>query len=161
MDEHELVQRVTEALQEQGGKDEVLAAGIFFPRGHTGAMFAGGLAGDSLTSSLGGLADSVGTVGGALAGAHVNDAASGLPERIVVAVTASAVLGFDTVLDHGRRPTRLVFALARERLKVKVHPRVNVRILELEDSETGASVQLEGSRMPPLHVRDVIRELHG
>ena len=113
MDEQELVQRVTEMLREQGGTDEVLAAGIFFPRGHTGAMFAGGFVGDGLTSSLGNLADSVGTVGGALAGAKAHDAASGLPERMIVAVTSVAVLGFDTVLDHGRRPTRLIFALAR------------------------------------------------
>jgi hypothetical protein len=161
VDEQELVQRVTEVLREQGGTDEVLAAGIFFPRGHTGAMFAGGFVGDGLTSSLGNLADSVGTVGGALAGAKAHDAASGLPERIIVAVTSAAVLGFDSVLDHGRRPTQLVFALPRERLEVTVHPRVNVRILELSDSESGASVQLEGSRMPPLHVKDVIRELDG
>jgi hypothetical protein len=161
MDEQELVQRVTELLREQGGTDDVLAAGIFFPRGHTGAMFAGGFVGDGLTSSLGNLADSVGTVGGALAGAKAHDAASGLPERMIVAVTPAAVLGFDTVLDHGRRPTRLIFALARAGLEVKVHPRVNVRILELAASGTGATVQLEGSRMPPLHVRDVIRELHG
>ncbi len=161
MDEQELVERVDEALAEQGVEEEVLAAGIFFPRGHTGGMFAGGLLGDSVGGALGGLGSSVGTAGGAIAGGRAHDAASGLPERMVVAVTRSAVLGFDSARDHGRRPTRLLFNIPREHLTPKVHQRVNVRILELVDDETGASVQLEGSRVPTLHTGDVIRALSG
>ena len=161
MDEHELVERVGEALAEQGVDDDVLAAGIFFPRGHTGGMFAGGLVGDSVGGALGGLGSSVGAAGGAIAGGRAHDAASGLPERMVVAVTRSAVFGFDSERDHGRRPTRLLLNLPRERVTPKVHQRVNVRILELVDDETGASVQLEGSRVPTLHTGDVIRALCG
>jgi hypothetical protein len=159
MSEQELVERVHETLAESGLEEEVLAAGIFFPRGHTGGMFAGGLAGDSLGGTLGGPASSVGTAGGAIAGGHAVDAASGLPERIIVAVTPSAVLGFDSTRDHGRRPTELVFNLPRTGLTHKVHQRVNVRILELVDDATGASVQLEGSRVPTLHTGDVFKAL--
>jgi hypothetical protein len=161
VDEHELVQRVGEVLAEQGVREDVVAAGIFFPRGHTGAMFAGGLAGDELGGSLGELGGSVGTAGGAIAGGRAHDAASGLPDRMVVAVTPSEVLGFDSVRDHGRRPTGLVFRVPRERLTSKVHQRVNVRVLELVDDATGASVELEGSRVPTLHTGDVLKALHG
>jgi hypothetical protein len=159
MTDEELVRRVGEVLAENGVDADVLAAGMFFPRGHSGSMFAGGLAGDSAGGSSGGIGGSVGTAGGALAGAKVNDAASGLPERIVVAVTDSTVFGFDSVRDHGRRPKEVLFELPRERLTSKVHQRVNVRILELVDNTTGASVQLEGSRVPTLHTGDVFKVL--
>ncbi len=158
MSEQELIQRVQEALARQGVEDEVLAAGIFFPRGHTGAMFAGGSAGDGLTDRPGGLASGVGTAGGAIAGGHALDAASGLPERTIVAVTESAVFGFDSERAHGRTPTRLVVALPRAGLTTQVHQRVNVRILELQDA-SGASVQLEGNRVPTLHTAGVFKAL--
>ena len=160
MNEEELVQRVGETLAEQGVQEEVLAAGVFFPRGHTGSMFVGGFAGDAAGGALGDLASSIGTAGGAIAGGKAHDAASGLPERIVVAVTSSAVLGFDSVRDHGR-PTEIIFNLARAGLTTKVHQRVNVRVLELIDDATGASVELEGSRVPTLHTGDVFKALHG
>ena len=79
---------------------------------------------------------------------------------MVVAVTPTAVLGFDSVRDHGRRPTGLLFRLPRERLSSRVHQRVNVRILELVDDATGATVELEGSRIPTLHTGDVLKALH-
>jgi hypothetical protein len=42
MKEAHMVEAVQEALGRLGIDDEVVAAGMFFPRGHTGAMFAGG-----------------------------------------------------------------------------------------------------------------------
>ncbi len=41
-----------------------------------------------------------------------------------------------------------------------MHQRVNVRVLELVDRASGASVQLEGNRIPTLHTGDVIKALH-
>ena len=158
MKEQELVDRVAGLLGEHGVHEQVLAAGIFNPRGHSGAMFAGGLAGDSAGGTLGTLASSIGTAGGALAGARLHDAASGLPEWVVVAVTPTLVFGFDT--DRRRRPTRVIFRLERTRLDTSVHQRVNVRILELTDRETGATVELEGSRIPTVHTGDVLSALH-
>jgi hypothetical protein len=157
MKEQELVDRVTALLDEEGAGEEVLAAGVFNPRGHTGAMFAGGFAGDSAGGGLGQLAGSIGTAGGAMAGAKVHDAASGLPEWLVVAVTPTAVVGFDT--DRRRRPAHAIFRLDRARLETKVHQRVNVRILELIDRETGANVQLEGNRVPTVHTGEVLQVL--
>ena len=106
-----MVESVQTALRELGVTDDVTAAGQFQPRGHTGSMFAGGLIGDSLTGGLGSAADSVGTVGGALAGARMHDAASGLPRNMLVGVTATHVYGFAAA--HRSSPAgALVFGLA-------------------------------------------------
>jgi hypothetical protein len=74
-------------------------------------------------------------------------------------VTPASVIGFDT--DGRRRPTRPIFRFARSELDTRVHQRVNVRILELIHKETGATVELEGNRVPTLHTKDVINALHG
>jgi hypothetical protein len=155
--EQELVDRVAGLLAEDDAREDVLAAGIFNPGGHTGAMFAGGFAGDSAGGTLGELGSSIGIAGGALAGARLHDAASGLPEWLVVAVTPNRVVGFDT--DRRRRPTRIIFRLERARLDTRIHQRVNVRILELIDRDTGARVRLEGNRVPTLHTGDVLKAL--
>ena len=107
---------------------------------------------------LGGAVDSVATVGGAIAGARIHDAASGLPSSMLVGVTATHVYGFAAA--HRSSPAgALVFGMSRDRLGVKVHQRVNVRILELIDSSTGSTIQLEGNRIPLTHSKDVIDAL--
>ena len=158
MSEETMVRSVGEALRGLGVSDEVTAAGQFLPRGHTGSMFAGGMIGDSVAGGLGGAADSAATVGGALAGARMHDAASGLPSSMLVGVTATHVYGFAAA--HRSSPAgALVFGVPRDRIDVKVHQRVNVRILELVDSSTGATIQLEGNRIPLTHSKDVIDAL--
>jgi hypothetical protein len=37
-----------------------------------------------------------------------------------------------------------------------VHPRVNVRVLELIDEATGSRIELEGNRLPVTHSKTVI-----
>lgn len=148
-----MVQEVQEALVRLGVDDEVKAAGIFFPRGHTGGAFVGGLLGDDL-------AGSVGMAGGVLAGQHAADARSGLPERMLFGVSETMVYGFDTSReDHARRPTEMIFRLQRASLEVKVHQRVNVRVVELIDRESGAKIELEGQRLPGFGVSDVLHAL--
>jgi hypothetical protein len=80
---------VHRALEARGIDDEVIAAGEFNPRGHSGAMFAGGLAGGEVGEKLGGLGEGVGVATGSLAGMHASDAASGLPEAILIEVSPS------------------------------------------------------------------------
>ena len=152
-----MVEIVESALRELGVPEEVTAAGQFMPRGHTGSMFAGGLVGDSLTGSLGGPADSVGTVGGSLAGAHVHDASTGLPGTMLVGVTPTHVCAFDSRSRHKAGP--IVFRVPRRTLKVEVHQRVNVRILELVDESSGSRIELEGNRIALTHSKDVIEAL--
>ena len=55
----------------------------------------------------------------------------------------------------------MVFRLPRSKLEAKVHQRVNVRILELIDSDSGDAIELEGNRIPVTHSADVIELLTG
>ncbi len=153
-----MVQVVETALRKLGVPEQVVAAGQFMPRGHTGSMFAGGLVGDTLTGSLGGLADSVGTAGGALAGMHIHDASSGLPGGMLVGVTEAHVCGFAAATRHSEAGG-IVFRVPRSDLEVKVHQRVNVRVLELIDTTSGSRIELEGNRIPLTHSKDVIDAL--
>ena len=158
MAKEQMIQAVQTALQERGLGEVVVAAGQFMPRGHTGSMFAGGLVGDSLGGPGDGLADSVATVGGSMAGAHLHDQASGLPGHLLVGVTSTHVYGFDT--PHRHSPAGpMVFQIPRDTLEAKVHQRVNVRILELIETTTGSRIELEGNRIPLTHSHDVIAAL--
>jgi hypothetical protein len=156
MGEEQMIEVVATALQELGQAEQVVAAGQFMPRGHTGSMFAGGLLGDSMGD--GGIADSVANVGGSIAGAHLHDAAAGLPGTLLIGVTGTHVYGFDSKTRRGPAGP-LVFRVARASLEVKVHQRVNVRVLELIDTTTGSRIELEGSRVPLTHSKDVITVL--
>jgi hypothetical protein len=153
-----MVEIFNEALAAQGIEDSVDAAGEFYPRGHTGAGFAGGLIGGDMGGALGSLGDSVGTAGGYVAGTHAHDAATGLPDKLLVGVSKTTVYGF---AEHTRHtpPGALVFKVPREGLEAKVHQRVNVRVLELIDSASGSRIELEGNRLPVTHSNDVIGRL--
>ena len=89
---------------------------------------------------------------------HASDSGSGLPPFMLLGVSATQVYGF---AGRSRReePTDLVFQVPREGLTVKVHARVNVRILELIDEATDSHIELEGNRIPVTHSKDVIHAL--
>jgi hypothetical protein len=160
MSEDTMVALVQRAIQDQGIQDEVVAAGQFNPRGRTGGLFAGGLIGGEVTKGLGGVAEGVGLAVGSLAGMHAAEAASGLPEWMLVGVSETTIYGFASRSRHVE-PTDLVFRVPREGLKVSVHKRVNVRVLELIDEESGSTIELEGNRLPLTHSKDVIQVLVG
>ena len=152
-----MIDLVQKALDDRGIDDQVVAVGQFEPRGQSGAGFASGLAGGEMGGHLGELGDAVGTVGGFLAGRHAVAAGSGLPASMLVAVSDTTVYGFEAATRH-TEPSALVFRVPRSSLEVKVHKRVNVRVLELiEDS--GARIELEGNRLPLTHSKDVIAHL--
>jgi hypothetical protein len=150
MSEETMVALVQEALDSRGIDDQIEAAGQFYPRGHTGGGFAGGL--------IGGDAGAVGTVAGYSVGTRAADAASGLPEKMLVGVSGTTVYGLASATRHSE-PSDLVFQVPRDRLEVKVHQRVNVRVLELIDDSTGSRIELEGNRLPVTHSKDVIDHL--
>jgi hypothetical protein len=158
MSEEKIVEHVNEALAAGGIEDTVIAAGEFNPRGHSGAGFAGGLIGGDIGDSIGGVAGGIGAAGGYIAGTRASDDASGLPEWMVVGVSETTVYGFAGRRSH---PKALVFRAPREGLEAKVHQRVNVRVLELIDTESGSRIELEGNRLPIAHSKDVIKELSG
>ena len=156
MSEEKIVEVVNEALATAGIKDTVIAAGEFNPRGHSGAGFAGGLIGGDMGDAIGGPAGGIGAAGGYVAGTQAHDAASGLPERMVVGVSETTIYGFAGNRAH---PKALAFRVPREGLEAKVHQRVNVRVLELIDTASASSIELEGMRLPITHSKDVIEEL--
>ena len=158
MSEENMVDAVQQALADRGIDEEVVAAGQFNPRGHSGGLFAGGFAGDEVGGALGDAADAVGTVAGSLAGMKTADAASGLPGYMLIGVTPATVYGF-AGRSRRKEPTDLVFQVPRSGLTAKVHQRVNVRVLELIDDASGSKIELEGNRVPVTHSKDVIKTL--
>lgn len=160
MSEERMTELVQAALTESGINDEVLAAGQFQPRGATGGLFAGGFLGSEAGGVLGEAGDLAGFGVGMIAGRHAAGAARGLPTNMLVGVTATMVYGF-AARSRRSEPTAMVFKVAREGLNVKVHQRVNVRVLELIHDDTGSSIELEGNRIPVTHSKDVIGVLTG
>jgi hypothetical protein len=158
MSEEKIVEVVNEALASAGIQDTVTAAGEFNPRGHSGAGFAGGWIGGDIGGTMGSLGDSIATVGGYVAGTRAHDAATGLPQRMVVGVSETMVYGFAGNRAH---PKALAFRVPREGLEAKVHQRVNVRVLELIETGSGSRIELEGNRIPLTHSKDVIGALTG
>jgi hypothetical protein len=158
MSEERMAKLVQDALAARGIEDDVVAAGQFNPRGHTGGLFAGGLIGGDAGGALGGTAGSIGMAAGSLAGMHAADAASGLPGNMLVGVSATMVYGFAARTRHDE-PRELVFQVPRAGLSAKVHQRVNVRVLELIHDDTGSRIELEGNRVPLTHSKEVIQAL--
>jgi hypothetical protein len=157
MSEESMERSVQEALAREGIAVEVLAAGQFSPRGHSGSLFMGGMAGDSLGGIAGAAGEAVGSVAGMAGATEATDAARGLPDHMVVGVTADAVYGFAGAMKAGPP----AFKISREHLKAVVHQRVDVKVLELVDEESGSKIELEGNRLPITHSKDVIAELTG
>ena len=149
---------VQQALAREGIDEQVLAAGQFNPRGHTGSMFAGGLAGGEVGGAAGSVGEAVGELAGVAGGMRANEASSGMPQWMLVGVTAEAVYGFDG-RSRSKTPGAMVFKAERAGLEVKVHQRVNVRVLELIHAARGSRIELEGSRVPVAHSKDVIEAL--
>jgi hypothetical protein len=157
MSEESMERSVQDALAREGIAVEVLAAGQFSPRGRSGSLFLGGVAGDSLGGVAGAAGAAVGTVAGMAGATEATGALRGLPDHMVVGVTADAVYGFAGAMKAGP----LAFQIPREHLKATVHQRVDVRVLELTDEESGSKIELEGNRLPMTHSKDVISELTG
>jgi hypothetical protein len=158
MSEEGMEHAVQEALAREGIADEVLAAGQFNPRGHTGSMFVGGLAGGEVGELGGSASEAVGEIAGVAGGMRANAASSGMPQWMLVGVTADAVYGFDG-RSRSKTPGTMVFKAERAGLEVKVHQRVNVRVLELIHPDSGSRIELEGSRVPVAHAKELIAAL--
>ena len=117
-------------------------------------MLGGEIAGD-----LGGaVVQGIGLGAGMAAGQAAHQAGSALPAMMIVAASESTVYGLHARARR-KEPDAIVFAVPRAGLTAQVHQRVNVRVLELVQDETGARIELEGSRIPVTHSKDVIEVL--
>lgn len=153
-----MIDLVREAFAGWGIEDTVLAVGQFEPRGNSGAGFAGGMLGSEVGDLAGGIGAGVGLGVGMLGGRAANQAGSGLPREMLVAVTPTAVYGL-AARTRRSQPESVVFAVPRAELSVRVHQRINVRVLELTHDGTGARIELEGNRIPLTHSHEVIEAL--
>jgi hypothetical protein len=158
MSEETMVKLAQAALEHHGIGDTIVAVGQFSPRGQSGAMFAGGMLGSGVGDAAGGLAGGIGLGAGLIGGRHANAAASGLPATLMLAVSDSTVYGMNS-RTRRQEPDEILFAIPREGLTAKAHQRVNVRVLELFQDETGSRIELEGNRLPVTHSNDVIKLL--
>jgi hypothetical protein len=149
-----MINAVQAALDDAGIDDTIRAVGQLEPRGTVGGLFAGGFIGDELGGSVGGAV-------GAIAGMHAGAAASGMPREMLVGASDSTIYGFK--MHGGRRgePELLLFRVPRAGLEVKVHSRVNVRVLELIEPQSGSKIELEGNRLPITHSKDLIEFVAG
>jgi hypothetical protein len=156
--EADMIKAVQAALDTHGIADTIAEVGQFEPRGMMGSMFAGGLIGGEVGGALGEVGDAVGTAGGFAAGRAANAESRGLPKEMLVGASDTMIYGFKM---HSRRkePDELAFQVPRAGLAVKVHERVNVRVLELIDEKTGSKIELEGNRLPITHSHDLIEYL--
>ncbi len=155
---------VQSALDRMGVDDRVEVVGEFEPRGHSGASLLGGFVGSDIGGAVGGgLGDAIGLGAGVVVGGRARDSATNLPRDMLVGASPTAVYGFGLShkLGSKREAEELVFHFRRETLETIVHARVNVRVLELIDTETGAKIELEGYRMPIRHAHDLIKYVAG
>jgi hypothetical protein len=162
MAERDMIKAVQAALDDHGIDDTVREVGQFEPRGTIGSLFAGGLIGGEVGGAFGELGDAIGTAAGSLGGMAANREARGLPAHMLVGASDSTIYGF-AMARGGRRhePHDLLFQVPRDQLDVKVRGRVNVRVLELIDRETGSKIELEGGRIPITHSHDLIKFVAG
>jgi hypothetical protein len=150
-------EKLTEEAQAFLGEGEqVLAAGIFEPRGTSGGMggaMGAGLATDHIVGELVGAAASV-EAGRAMS--HVD----GVPRWTMLAVTPTTLHAIECG-QHGVgwQPRRTFATFDRSKVRVTVHGRVNVRTLTVEDPASGSSYQWEGNRIGPAHAKAVIEAL--
>jgi hypothetical protein len=158
MSEEGMENAVQEALEREGIEGRVIAAGQFSPRGHSGSMVAGEMAGSSVGSLAGAAGEVVGGAAGIAGGMEADAAARDLPTYMLVGVTEDAVYGFEGTM---KKAGRMAFQVPRQGLEAKIHQRVDVKVLELINAESGARIELEGNRLPLTHSKDVIQELTG
>ena len=156
MSEQAMIDMVQAVSNDVGLDDQVLAAGEFEPRGHSGGAFLGGMLGSEAGSVFGGVGDAVGTAAGFVGGQRVADTESGLPASMIIGVDTMAC-GFAG--RRSRLTSGLLFRLLRSGLTATVHQRVNVRVVELVDGSTGSRLELEGNHLPVTHSKDVIELL--
>lgn len=138
------------------GDQDVVAAGIFQPRGTTGGMAGTTGAGFATDSLAGEVAGAAAGIGAGRAMAHVD----GVPRWTMLAVTPSTLHAL-ACGQHGVgwQPESVFATFDRSAIRATVHGRVNVRTLTIEDPATGRTYEWEGNRIGPAHAKAVIEAL--
>jgi hypothetical protein len=134
-----------QAAQKIVGDDPIKAAGMFALQDNYAAITAGGVAGSmGAPNSAGILGGAVGNAMGMEAGRQANAEANGVSERMMLAVTDSAihVLAMPMI---GGVPERELMWFDRSRTDVKVKKFGLSRRVALTDQGSGRELHLQGS----------------
>lgn len=149
-------QLIQEAQTFLGEGEQVIAAGIFQPRGSSGGT-AGAAGASFATDNL------VGEIVGAAAAVESGRAMSHVdrvPRWTLLAVTPTTLHAIASD-QHGVgwQPKETFATFDRSKAHVTVHGRVNVRALTVEDPDSGRAYHWEGNRIGPAHAKAVIEAL--
>jgi hypothetical protein len=145
-----MVEMVRAAVTDLGVDDRIVAAGEFNPRGTPDRC-----------SSAGSPATTSPARSGSPPGRSAHGA-SGTSSAVCRRARSSASpTGRCTGSPGDARSSTggLVFNVDRSAVRVEVHQRVNVRIVELIDEASGSRIELEGNRLPVTPSKDVIDHL--
>lgn len=147
---------IEEAQAYLGDGEQVLAAGMFQPRGTSGGMGGAMGAGLATNNIVGELAGAAASVEAGRAMSHVD----GVPRWTMLAVTPTTLFAI-ACGQHGVgwQPQETFATFDRSSARFTVHGRVNVRTLSIEDPSSGHTYQWEGNRIGPAHAKAVIEAL--
>lgn len=147
---------IDEAKAYLGGDEQILAAGMFEPRGTTGGMIGATGAGFATDNIVGEIAGVAAGVESGRAMSHMD----GVPRWTMLAVTPTTLYAIRCG-QHGVgwQPQETFATIDRSKARVTVHGRVNVRTLSVEDPGSGRTYQWEGNRIGPAHAKAVIEAL--
>jgi hypothetical protein len=162
MEEQQLLGMAERALARAGLEDSVVAAGVFHPRGFHAAGLVGGLGGSLVGGAIGGGAgDAVGMAVGVPAAMDSVGELTGQPRFTVIAVSPTAIYGFEGHRDGEFEVRGLLWSVEREQAAVSVHSRISMRVFEIEDLRTGRRLAFEAERSPNFRTKFVLAALHG
>lgn len=137
------------------GDESIMDVALLQPRGAAAARGAGAAAG-SLAGGDNTWGSAVGVGAGAVGGQALAAAASELPLNTCVAITPTTV--YLVGLPMGGE-AYVIAQIDRDRLGVEVHQRLAVRVVILEDGETGHRYELEAMRINRHHAKALIELL--
>ncbi len=147
---------IEEAKAFIGSDEDVVAAGIFQPRGTTGGMAGATGAGLATAALVGEVAGLPAGLGAGRTMAHVD----GVPRWTMLAVTPTTLHAL-ACGQHGVgwQPASVFATFDRSAIRATVHGRVNARTLTIEDTASGRTYEWEGNRIGPAHAKAVIEAL--
>lgn len=137
------------------GEDEILDVAVVVPRGSTKASVLGAIVG----SQLGGDNAMAWGIGGAMLGQRVNSATKGSYPSVVLALSESRlyVLGREkSGVVGGWKKVHRVGQIDRADLAVTQRRSGTVRVLELTDTTSGATLEFEVMNVGNLGLKDLI-----
>ena len=140
--------------------DDIVAAGLFQPKGMAGSevigMTAGAVLGDAVGGEIGQTVGMAAGEGAALASKEEHGAI-----RFVLAISPSKIYvlkpsSFDAL--H-KEELEVLQTFDRKTAEITVHARVTVRTIVIEDPATGEKAELEGGRLWFKHAKPVLSQL--